>query len=268
MDRGILEKYKKQEDRLLLSKIIDKITFCKEKNKTQNTSFLDLTQRKLVDSFLLMQKEKNYIFYGGIDNAERVIAFIYPEKLDDLVKTNKFDFNVIFSCIRITLPNELKGTFEHRRYLGALMKLGVNRQKIGDIIVYDEGADIIVLSDIEKFLLNSLSELTRFKKAKIEKIKLENIKKIEIIKQEEKIIVSSMRLDNIVSELYKCSRNKAIEVIDSERVFVNFELNIKSSKEIKQGDVITIRGKGRFEIDEILGNSKKGKIIVKIAKYM
>ena len=147
------------------------------------------------------------------------------------------------------------------------MMLGLNREKIGDIIVYDKGADIIILPEVEKFLLTNLSELTRFSKAKIEKIKLDEIKKIENIKKEENITVSSMRLDSIVSELYKCSRNKAIELINEERVFINFELNLKPSKEVKENDLITIRGKGRFGINQILGNSKKGKIIVKIIIY-
>ena len=264
MDRKILEKYKKQEDKLLLSKVIDKYLFCKEKNKIQNTSFLDLAQKELIDKFLKLQKENNYIFYGAIDKADRNVLVFYPEKLEELILENRFDFNSIISCIRVTLPNELKGTFDHKKYLGAIMKLGVNREKIGDIIVYDEGADIVVLPEVEKFLLNNLNELTRFGKSKIEKIKIEDIKKIEIVKKELNITVSSMRLDNIVSELYRCSRNKAIEIINSERVFINFEVNLKASKEIKENDIITIRGKGRFTIDEVLGNSKKGKIILKV----
>lgn len=267
MDRAVLEKYKKSEDKLLLSKVIDKIEFCKLKNKLENTCFLDLAQKELLSKFLKLQKEENYIFYGGIEKAERTIALFYPEKLENLINENKFDFNTIFSCIRITLPNELKGEYDHRRYLGALMKLGLNREKIGDIVVYKEGADIIILPEIEKFIMVNLTELTRFSKAKIEKIKLEDIKIVENTKKEEKITLSSMRLDNIVSELAKCSRNKAMDLINEERVFVNFENCFKASKEIKEKDLITIRGKGRFEISEILGNSKKGKVIVKVIYF-
>lgn len=268
MDRGVLEKYKKQEDKLLISKVIDKLSFCKEKNKIETTSFLDLSQKEIVDKFLRLQKENDYVFYGGKEEAERTIVLFYPEKLEDLIINNNFDFNTILSCIRITLPNDLYGEYDHRRYLGALMKLGLNREKIGDIIVYNEGAEIIVMPEIEKFLLNSLNELTRFNKAKIEKIKLEDITVQEIVKKEEKITVSSMRLDSVVSELYKCSRNKALELINAERVFVNFENCLKASKEIKEADLITIRGKGRFEIEKILGNSKKGKIIVKVIMFI
>lgn len=267
MDRSILEKYKKQEDRLLLSKVLDKSKFSLEKNKIETTDFLDLSQKELVSKFLQTCKNYQYILYGGLNDAERTIVIFYPEKLEEIIKENKFDFNTIFSVIRITLPNDIKGTFEHRNYLGALIKLGIKREKIGDIIVYPEGADIIVKPEIEQFLITNLNELTRFNKSKIEKIKLSEIKQIKKVKIEEKITVSSMRLDNIVSELAKCSRNKADELLIGERVLVNFEVATKTSKEIKEKDIITIRGKGRFQIIEILGNSRKGKNIVKVEKF-
>ena len=73
-----------------------------------------------------------------------------------------------------------------------------------------------------------------------------------------------MRLDNVVAELAKCSRNKATELLMQERVLVNFEIITKATKEIKPNDRITIRGKGRFEIKEILGTTKKGKILIQV----
>ena len=266
MDKSLLEKYKKQEDKLLLSKIIDKSKFCVEKNKIQTTDFLSLEQKGLIINFLNKQKENNYIFYGGIENSERTKLIFYPDKLKDIIENNKFDFNTIFSVIRISLPNELIDKYNHRIYLGGLIKLGIKREKIGDINVYNNGADIIISQDIEKFLINSIKELTRFNKSTVEKIKLEDIEKVETKVQIEKVSVSSMRLDNIVSELVKCSRNKANEYIFEERVLVNHEVITKVSKEIKEKDVITIRGKGRFTISEILGNNKKGKTLLQIEK--
>ena len=95
--------------------------------------------------------------------------------------------------------------------------------------------------------------------------KLINIKtKTEIIK----ITVASMRLDNIISELYKCSRTKSNEVLMQERVLVNYLTQTKPSKEIKEKDVVTIRGKGRFIIKNIIGNSRKGRIFVEVEKFI
>ena len=77
-----------------------------------------------------------------------------------------------------------------------------------------------------------------------------------------------MRLDNIVAEIAKCSRNKALEYLIQERVLVNFEVITKQTKEVKIRDRITIRGKGRFEIKEVLGNTKKGRIFLQIEKFV
>lgn len=264
MDKNILEKYKNYEDKILLSKILDKSKFCLEKNKIETTDFLDLAQKQLVIKFLNLQKITNYIFYGGFEDAERTMLVFYPVKIENIIKENKFDFNTMISVIRISLPNELNGTYEHRNYLGALIKLGIKREKIGDIIVNNDGADIIIHPEIEKFVLANLTQLTRFSKSNIDKIKLKDIRKVDTQKEKMTIIVSSMRLDNIVSELAKCSRNKANEFINGERTFINFEVYTKNSKEVKENDIITIRGKGRFKIVKIIGNTKKGKFMVEV----
>lgn len=268
MDRSILNKYKKAEEKLILSKIFDKINFCETRNQIQVTDFLDLAQQQLIIKFLNVQKKENYLLFGGFEDAERKVIIFYPEKLKDLILGNKIDFNEWIKVLRITLPNENKGKYEHKNYLGALMKLGVKREKIGDILVDNEGADILIDKDIFKFLQNNLQQLTRFQKAKIEEIEIDNLKKVEIQKEMSNITVSSMRLDNIISELAKCSRSDALEYLIQERVFVNFEVITKQTKEVKIGDRITIRGKGRFEIKEVLGNTKKGRIFLRIAKFV
>lgn len=264
MDRNILNKYKKEEEKLILSKVIDKISFCETKNKIQVTDFLDLKQKQLVYNFLNSQKFSNYIFCGGFEETERVIVIFYPKKLED-IKQN-INFNEYLKVIRITLPNENKGKYTHQNYLGALMKLGLKREKIGDILVDENGADIIIKEDILKFLIINMPSLTRFQKAKIEEIKLEELRKIIIKKEKITITVSSMRIDNIVAELAKCSRNKANELLEQERVFVNYEVITKTTKQIKENDKITIRGKGRFEVKQIVGNTKKGRIMIGIEK--
>ena len=81
--------------------------------------------------------------------------------------------------IRIKLPNDLKGKYEHRNYLGALIKLGIKREKIGDILVRDDGADIIIKSDIAEYTKNDLKTLTRFQKSNIEIENIENLIYIE-----------------------------------------------------------------------------------------
>lgn len=265
MDRTIINKYKNEKDRLLISKLIDKIRFCETKNKIQTTDFLDEMEQKLLENFLKSQKIFNYFFTGGFEEAERKILIIYPEKLENII--SNINLNNYINSIRIELPNELHGEYTHKNYLGGLMKLGISREKIGDILVDENGADILIIPEMLEFLITNISSLTRFSKSRVEQIELQNLRKIEIKTQNIKITVASMRLDNIVSELAKCSRGKANELLAKERVLVNHEIIEKPSKEVKENDVITIRGKGRFVVKNLVGNSRKGRLFVEIEKF-
>ena len=267
MDKSLLNRYKKPEEKIILSKILDKISFCETRNQIQVTDFLDLAQQQLIIKFLNLQKQENYLLFGGFEEAERKVIVFYPKKLEKLIIQEKINFSEWIKVLRIILPNENKGKYEHKNYLGALMKLGIKREKVGDILVDKEGADILICKDIFKFLQNTLSEVTRFQKAKIDEIELSNLRKVKIEKETITITVASMRLDNIVAELVKCSRSKALEILIQERVLVNFEVITKQTKEIKIADRITIRGKGRFKIKEKVGNTKKGNILIEVEKY-
>ena len=77
-----------------------------------------------------------------------------------------------------------------------------------------------------------------------------------------------MRMDSIISELVRTSRGKAAEIIKQERVQINHITEVKLSKNLNIGDLITIRGKGRFKISEIENYTKKGNVILKIEKYI
>lgn len=266
MNREILNDYRDKDDKILLAQILDKVEMVENKNKIEHTDFLDLAQIELVQKFINKVKIENYMSYGGFEQAERKMFVIYPEKFNSVVV--KKNLSNIIQIVRIELPDDLKGKYTHRDYLGAVIKLGVKREKVGDIIVDNNGADIIVDKDISKFLLENLGALTRFSKSTITVENIEDLRPVEIKKEELEIIVSSLRLDNVISELARCSRNKALDIINMERVFVNFECETKKTKQIKPGDMVTIRGKGRFYIKEIVGQTRSGRTIIKIEKFV
>ena len=266
MNRDILNDYREKDDKILLAQILDKIEMVEKKNKIEHTDFLDLAQIELVQKFINKINIENYMSYGGFEQAERKMFIIYPEKFNSVIVEK--NLSNIVQIIRIVLPDDLKGKYTHRDYLGAVIKLGVERKKIGDIIVDNDGADIIVDKDISKFLLDNLGSLTRFSKSEITIQKIEDLRAVEIKKEEREIIVSSMRLDNVIAELARCSRNKALEIINTERVFINFQCETKKTKQIKSGDMVTIRGKGRFYIKELIGETRSGRTIIKIEKFI
>ena len=264
----ILEKYANEEDRLLASRLLDKIEFVEKRNTVENTEFLDMRQRQLLEKLLRDIKVNNYISYGGYKTAERTAIIIYPDKLEEIFKNELFDYNAIFSVIKITLPNELKGMYSHRSYLGAIIKIGMKREKVGDIITSKDGAELIVLKEAEKYIKEGLQALTRFSKAEFETIKINELEVKEPKTVTVKVISPSMRIDSILSEIIRTSRAKALGVIKEERVFVNHELVVKGSKEVKENDIITVRGKGRFKIKGIVNNTRKGNLVLEIEKYI
>lgn len=262
----ILSDYKKQEDKILLAQILDKIEFSKQRERLEYTDFLDMYQLALVKNFMRKNDFENYVLYGGFEDSERKVLIIYPERYNmSMIEKN---YSKIIRAIRIELNEEDKGKFSHRNYLGGIVKLGMKREKVGDIIVADDGADILVKEEIAESLKQGLGTLTRFENARIDIVELDNLKKQEIKLEELNIIVPSLRLDNFVSDLAKTSRNKAVQIIDSERVFINGQNETKPSKQVKMGDVITIRGKGRFVVKEISGTTRSGRNVVKIEKYV
>ena len=266
MNREILNDYKDKDDKILLAQILDKVEMVEKKNKIEYTDFLDLAQIELVQKFINKIKLQNYMIYGGFEQAERKMFVIYPDKFNSVVVEK--NLSNIVQIIRIELPDDLKGKYTHRDYRGAVIKLGIERKKIGDIILDQNGADIIVDKDVVKFLLDNLGSLTRFSKSTISVQNIEDLRPVEIKKEELEIIVSSMRLDNVISDLARCSRNNALDIINTERVFINFECETKKTKQVKTGDMITIRGKGRFFVKEIIGQTRSGRTIIKIEKFV
>lgn len=245
---------------LLYAKLEDKIRFCNTKNKITHTDFFTEPEIMKIEKYLHSMKVTNYFFYGGYEEANRKMLFFYPQKLNyDMAFSN---ISNILEIIHITLPNSQKGTFEHRDYLSAIMKFGIVREKFGDIVVYPEGADFIVQKEHGHYFQENLTDLIRFKKASIEILDISNLHQTIQETEEISIIVTSMRIDNFVSEICHCSRNKAEEILLDERVMVNYEIISKNSKIVNPSDIITIRGFGRFIVKEILRKTKNNKNIV------
>ena len=159
MDKQLISnKYSKPEDKLLISKMLDKIEISKTKNRVEYTDFLDVYQKHLLEKILKQEKVQNYIISGGTEDTERNIIIFYPEKLKEVFQKENLKALPIKS-IRILLSKEMYGKYSHKDYLGGLIKLGIKREKIGDIFVFNNGADILILNDILKFVLSNITSL-------------------------------------------------------------------------------------------------------------
>jgi len=155
----------------------------------------------------------------------------------------------------------------HRDFLGSLMGLGVERKTVGDILVYEDRAYVFILKDMEDYILENVDKIGRHG------VKIRSIMPDELTLPEKKTeeisgTVSAPRLDAVVALCTRLSRGKASELIETDKVSVNWEVKNNVSLSLKDGDLISIRGYGRFKLDKINGLSRKGRIHITILKYI
>ena len=157
----------KDEERILLAKILDKQKFCLSKNKITYSDFLNQKEKTIIQKKM---KLRNCFFYGVCDNADREVLVFYPEKMTEQLAKNALKTEL--AVIRIELPNNLNGEYEHRDYLSVLMRMEKKKKKIGDILVFPDGADIVAFAINKGYIIQSLGEFTRFRKARIYDVRI------------------------------------------------------------------------------------------------
>lgn len=251
-----------EEDRLFLSRFLDKAELCEIRNSMTYTKFMDLHQRTIAQNVLREFTAVNWFFHGGTENAERCVAVFLPDYLskEDVIASKDDPI----AAVRALRHREDELT--HRDYLGALMGLGIERECIGDIFVHDLGADIIVLREMSEFLL------MHFDRAGRRRIELSEISTDKLLLPQEDFMelrdtVASLRLDAVCAMVFGLSRTKAAEFVQKGVVFLNFQQCFRADKTVVVGDRITVRGKGKCEICELLGESRKGRQILSVKKY-
>lgn len=260
-----------KEDQILLAMIEDKMEQCGDNYMVTNSAFLDMRQRHLAESLCKKNKSVTTIFCGGYDDAERTIAVFLPDYMEAKgeIELRKYweqnqEENPL-TLIRITQTSYKE--LSHGDYLGSLTGLGLKREMIGDILVCEKGADIIVLKEMAPFLLSHYEKAGRVSLS-LEQLPLEEIFVPEGRFQEKKDTVASLRLDNVVASAFSISRGKATEAIKGGIVFVNGRSDDKPDHLVKEGDKLVLRGKGKAILKTVSGLTKKDRIFIVIDKYV
>jgi RNA-binding protein YlmH len=256
--KEILKKVTNSENKILISKVLDKAEKAIDAGITVYTEFLDPYQQKSIESILSKENELKLSFFSGYSCGERAIAVLGPQDGTD-------DFNPPLNLLQITLKS--RSSLTHRDFLGSLMGLGIKREKIGDIIVKEEMCSVVVMQDIAEYISINLSKVGNTE-VHVEVKSLENLIVPEPKVKEIKTTIASLRLDSVASAGYGMSRSKMVEFIKAEKVSLNWEVTNNASKQVKEGDTISIRGKGRVLVKEVGGTTKKGRTGIILEKYI
>ena len=255
----------RDEIKFIESRIRDKIKMAKKTQTMQWTDFLDFRMKKIADKVLKECMYKAYQYFGGDEEADRVMLLIFPE-VEQPASIRTEQLKEIVCAIRIILPKK-QTPYEHRVYLSGMMKLGLKREKFGDIHVFEDGVEIILQKEIAEYCLHELSLLHRFEGAKFDLISVENLRKKEVKFEERNIVISSNRLDSFVSQCAGTSRTHAAEMIEAGDVLINMCVETKGTRRLQEGDILTIRRKGKFILEHFGKITKSGRIQVVMKQY-
>lgn len=251
------------EDRLLLAKVLDRAEQAANRNVPAATDILSPQQQMQVLDLLRLAgiPATAWVKLGGYDGAERNLFLFLPDWLEPELAESHSPLR----CLRAVFREEYQLT--HRDFLGSLMGMGIVREKVGDILVSDTSADLIVLDTVAEFLCSGWDSAGRAKLT-VTEIDPAHIH-IPVAKvQEVRDTVSSLRLDAIAATGFRMARGKAADLIASGRVQVNWRECTKPDKMLSAGDNVSARGFGKFELTEVGGPTKKGRTSIVIKRYI
>lgn len=222
------------------------------------TDFLDPREQQILEMLISPNHDdlKLGLFGGGKENERKraIIAPYYEELNEDTYQL----------CLLQTTYNEKFVSLEHRDVMGAFLSLGIMRKKLGDIFVGNGVVQIVTAKDIADFIIMNLDSIKKtnvlFKEVPLEKYIEEEKKWIESDKT-----VTSLRLDVVLKEIYRISRKEASEYIKKDLVKVNYKTVDEANFQLQEGDLLSLRGKGRSKLVRINGQTKKEKWKITVA---
>lgn len=250
MDRSkqIAAMAESNEERMLLIRVCDRLERALEREIPGSSTFLSPREQALVRQLLPQCR-----FFGGIEGADRAVAYVLPEYLTE---EDFFEEGPI-ACLRAEFYEE--NALSHRDVLGALMGAGIRRDAVGDICLQEKSCDIFVQRELVRYLLDNLISAGRHH-LHLSEIPLKEARRLPPKMKQVRATVSSARLDGVVSAVFHISRGAATEAIAAGKVALNSLTCLKGDKPVAEGDEISLRGRGKARIEEVGRMTKKGRI--------
>ena len=247
-------------DKLFTARLGDMVALCERDGAAVFSSFFDERQCAEAEAWCARNTGAlRYRLWGGYEEARRRMLAVYPDYCESYILEE-------FPFVCLTFEYRDEDRLSHRDFLGSFMGLQLKREVIGDIVVTDGAAQAFLTEVAARHVSGSLSKIGRVG-VKITDDKpfiLENAQKFHEISG----TVASLRLDCVVGLAAKLSREKAASLIRTDRVEVNHLPVSSISHELRGGDILSIRGYGRFVLSEINGYTKKDRIHIILKKYI
>ena len=260
----LLNKFSRDPDeRTVLARVLDRMERTESRAVPCATQFLSPAQRAAAEPLLAACGHPKHLFFGGYPAAERTLCAFLPEWLEEEDWIGGEDNPV--GAILCTFPQGAGLT--HRDLLGGLMGIGLTREKIGDLLVFDGSAQIIALKEAIPIILSQFDQAGRYR-LQLREIPLTALTPAPAQVKLVKDTVASLRLDAVMSSGFSIARGKAADLIGSGRVSLNHRECTKTDRTVAEGDILTCRGLGKCILKTVGGSSKKGRIMIEMERYV
>ena len=247
-----------EEEALLRARIDDACQLCEWRSCPRFVGFLDEHRQAVARAVLRERGQQNICFFGGYEGAERTFLGIFPSFMSP--QTDTFPIAAIGFTYRKT------ATLSHRDFLGALLSLGLKREKIGDIVCAEGQTVVFVCEELADFVADSV------KKVGSEGVKAQapfaGTLTVQRNFEEWQDTVASPRLDAVLKVALRTSREDAARKIAAGLIFLNHMPCCSVSQTVCEHDVLSIRGGGRFLVDQLGPPTKKGRLFVRIKRFI
>lgn len=250
MDANVYQHFRTDE-RTFIDSVGDWIEQVQGQYAPYLTEFLDPRQSYILETLIRQSSDLRFMFYGGYEQAERKRCLIFPDYYEPVEE----DFET--ALYEIHYPSKF-ASLSHGKILGTLVGTGIKRSYFGDIISDGDRWQVFIANEVDHFVAAQVTKIGKVA------VRLEPIKYTEMIMPkdswtQERGTVSSMRLDSVISEIYNISRQRSKQLIEAGKVKVNWTENTRPDFVLELLDIISVRGYGRVQIQELEGKTKKEK---------
>ena len=249
-----------KEEIMLQKRLIELSKIAYQRGIVTFSDFLNLNELNILHTIPKTELHSSYVTFGGYDYSERQMVAFLPDALC-------YEYEYPISVIKISpLQKKFSDTLSHRDYLGAILNLGIERCKMGDILVEEHSAILFIHQSLENFITE---ELTRIKHTSV-MATIEDMQSFhyEPKTKEIKGSVSSLRLDSLLALAFSSSRSKLVAFIEGGKVYVNGKLITSNGYQVKENDIVSVRGLGRFRYLETMSQTKKGRYYVTLELFV
>ena len=260
----LLDRYARNgEQRVLLARILDRQQRAEQRGVPTHTGFLSPAEQAVSADLLMAAAPGQGILFGGYPDAERKLWAFLPNWLDEETWRAGEDCPVRALAVSVPPMAELS----HRDYLGSLMGLGITREKIGDILLTEGGAQVMVLGETLPILLSQWEKTGRYP-VTLTPLPLDRVTPVPGEVKKVRATAASLRLDAVLAAGFSLSRSRAGELIRAGRVMVDHWPCEKTDRTVEPPAVLTCRGLGKCVLTDAGGTSRRGRIVLEFDRYI